>query len=56
MIGNLTYLYLISLLHRLFNALEEINEIAAYDLAKTFGDEVISLEEAIAEIDQRKHD
>lgn len=37
---------------QLLEALEELEAIQSYDAAKASGDEVISLEEAIAEIEQ----
>jgi len=54
MIGNLIYLYLLSPLQVLLNELEELDEIAAFDLAHTSGDDVISLEDAIAEIEKQR--
>jgi PHD/YefM family antitoxin component YafN of YafNO toxin-antitoxin module len=38
----------------LLEALEELESIQAYDMAKASGDEVISLEAAIAEIEQTR--
>ena len=55
MIGHLVY-PLISLLQVILTELDEQNMVAAYDLAKASGDEVISLERAIAEIEQQKLD
>jgi hypothetical protein len=37
---------------RLLEALEELEAIQAYDAAKAGSDEVVTLEEAIAEIEQ----
>ncbi|MFM5986574.1 MAG: hypothetical protein ACKO9I_14830 [Sphaerospermopsis kisseleviana] len=54
MIGNLVYLYLLSLLAVLLNKLEELDEVMAFDLAHTSGEGVISLEDAIEEIEQNK--
>jgi hypothetical protein len=54
MIGNLVYLYLLSLLAVLLNELEEPDEVMAFDLAHISGGEVISLEDAIEEIEQNK--
>lgn len=39
---------------QLLEALEELESIQAYDAAKESGDEVVLLEEAIAEIDQTR--
>jgi hypothetical protein len=38
--------------HRLLDEAEELESIRAYDAAKAAGDEVIPLEEALAEIEQ----
>lgn len=38
---------------RLLAALEELDELRAYDEAKASGDEVIPLEQAIAEIERK---
>jgi hypothetical protein len=54
MIGNLVYLYLLSPLQVLLNELEELDEIAAFDLAHASGDDVISLEDEIAEIEKQR--
>jgi hypothetical protein len=54
MIGNLVYLYLLSLLAVLLNKLEELDEVMAFDLAHTSGEGVISLEDAIEEIEQQR--
>ncbi len=54
MIGNLVYLYLLSPLQVLLNELEELDEIAAFDLAHASGDGVIFWEDAIAEIEQAR--
>lgn len=39
---------------RLLEALEELEAIQAYDAAKAKGDEVVTLEDAIAEIEQSR--
>ncbi len=54
MLGNLVYLDLLSPLTVLLNELEELVEVAAFDLAHASGEGVISLEDAIAEIEQKK--
>ena len=38
--------------HRLLEALEELEAIRAYDAAKASGDEVLPLEQALAEIEK----
>jgi len=38
--------------HRLLEALEELETIRAYDAAKASGDEVLPLEQALAEIEK----
>lgn len=39
---------------KLLDGLEELEEIKAYDAAKKSGDEIISFEDAISEIDRNK--
>jgi hypothetical protein len=54
MIENLVYLYILSPLQVLLNELEELDEIAMFDLAHESGDQVISLKDAISEVEQAR--
>lgn len=52
--GNLIYLYLLSPVQVLLAELEELDMVQIFDCSKVSRNDVVPLEEAIAEIEQRQ--